>query len=68
MNTQNQTPTEPQNEQDHKLVTFENYIPEQDPENPQAVAVITSSYEEAEAWGATEATAEELSEILGNEG
>ena len=68
MNTQNQTPTEPKDEQDQQTVKFENFIPEQDPELQQSVAVITSTYEEAEAWGATEATAEELSEILGNEG
>ena len=55
---------EPQTANDQHTVTFTNFKPTGGT-GDQGVTVITSTYEEAEAWGAMPVSDEELKENLG---
>ena len=59
--TKKQNVNEPKNGEDQKIVTVDNFIPGSTPD----VTVITSTYEDAESWGAVPVSNEELEENIG---
>ncbi len=62
--TKNNNLVGPKNAEDQALVTVDNFIPDS---GKDSVTVITSTYEDAELWGAIPVSQEIINENLGLE-